>query len=661
MSLNGGSGQGTYTLQSSHYVLPIDMDDSGLLYEDPCGFDDIGTSSGGSVVRVDGTCGEENYDFDGTMAESIEVAATEDTGTTAAKPIITRITPSGLTLNSSGTLQIYGTDLADGGSPTVAVVSGTGLAFTGNATTANSDNDGEIDVPYTVDGNGSSSGPHSITVTSGAGTSDPFSITVGDPTPAITSIMPNQWQAGNDYSCSITIQGTGFGNNTPSVQLSDGSIGSPTVCSVNSEGTSITFSLNVSPTAPSENISVRVVSNGYTGSSGSGFLPVNTTNTSAPSTVTILPTAPIAFPPTIMMGGSTCIGTSVGGTTLSVLVGQQIAITGCLPAGIPLSSVTSISWTPVTPQGNAVGGYNASTNSGTVTKLSSPSCSTTQAYCSFPAFYWIDQANGLQFTFSYTLTGGGTGTSNVAFNVGGPTIATPITTQVGYAHATMALLPGQTVSQPIEGLLGMNPPFLNGGEVGIVFSTPASPAPGGETGTYLWVQVVTRDGLQIRTSGGTLTCSPKVPVVFPALDNHFPYGTKGGNLFSVSQPNQNDTATDNPYISLSPAWGETQRLFAATMYLMWDPTLPSGCVAASASGPSTSSSIPIPIASVAWQSGADGINTLQTQLPPNGTQWSVPCGPGTAGSCAVAQPGTDPSQSFPRWTNPYVNGSYNCK
>jgi len=65
--------------------------------------------------------------------------------------------------------------------------------------------------------------------------------------------------------------------------------------------------------------------------------------------------------------------------------------------------------------------------------------------------------------------------------------------------------------------------------------------------------------------------------------------------------------------------------FSATMHLMWDPALPSGCTPASTdphslvSTPSTCTSIPVPLSSVTWHWSGGAINTLANQ--PNGTTW----------------------------------------
>ena len=107
--------------------------------------------------------------------------------------------------------------------------------------------------------------------------------------------------------------------------------------------------------------------------------------------------------------------------------------------------------------------------------------------------------------------------------------------------------------------------------------------PSADKGTFLWVQLVDSDQVQVVNSQGQQLCT--APVSLPALDNFYPYptGTVSGNT------------NDSPNLTLSfnLATGEAQRLFSATMYLMWDPTLNldgSNCTAAA----DTSISMSIP-------------------------------------------------------------------
>lgn len=186
-----------------------------------------------------------------------------------------------------------------------------------------------------------------------------------------------------------------------------------------------------------------------------------------------------------------------------------------------------------------------------------------------------------------------------------------------------------------------------------------------------WVQIVNQNAVAIldATSGvGTVhSCTTPSPGL-PALDGNYPYGIPGATMFGVTRPN--DTATDGPYAALvntgSPTRYEVKRTFQATMYLMWDPTLPSGCAAAHNTGStvqspgsvaSNCSSIPVPIASTLWYHNGDAINTLA--YAGGGVNWVAPCAPGSANACVVVQPGSDPRTSFPTWSKS-TNGGVTC-
>jgi hypothetical protein len=276
-----------------------------------------------------------------------------------------------------------------------------------------------------------------------------------------------------------------------------------------------------------------------------------------------------------------------------------------------------------------VANYTASIDAGQVTLVSNAVCGLA-ANCDYPQFFWVDAGQQRQFTFKYTLTNGLWGQATATFNVYGP-LAPNIVAQVGWADAAVDKRNGLGLY-----LLGL--PF-QGLQAGIILTTNAPPALGNK-GAYSWVQIITENQVQVRTAAGPGNCVS--PVVYPALDTGYPYGTAGVSLFSILAPN--DTATDNPGSSLLAGWGESQRVFSATMYLMWNPA--------------SAGSIPVPVASIPWQFTGDAINTLaQTG---NGTTWTVPCGPGAAGRCAAVAAGTPPLQSFPLWETAYTNQKWNC-
>lgn len=131
-------------------------------------------------------------------------------------------------------------------------------------------------------------------------------------------------------------------------------------------------------------------------------------------------------------GANICnTGMNVAGMTETVYVGQQIALTGCPPAG---TAVTTRAWSA--PPGTANGGY-AGLAQGVCTAGSPPSVQQGGCVVNLPAtntdgftFYWVDSGNGRKMSYSYTTDGGPSPGATVTFNVLGP--ANPsIATQIG--------------------------------------------------------------------------------------------------------------------------------------------------------------------------------------------------------------------------------------
>jgi hypothetical protein len=96
-------------------------------------------------------------------------------------------------------------------------------------------------------------------------------------------------------------------------------------------------------------------------------------------------------------------------------------------------------------------------------------------------------------------------------------------------------------------------------------------------------------------------------------------------------PNQ---ALDYPgaglyFINTADPIAESAVKFGATMYLMWDPALPSGCAPADKAGANPASasncveSIPVPLGKIDWGFSSSAINTLGPALPgvSNQTGW----------------------------------------
>jgi hypothetical protein len=134
-----------------------------------------------------------------------------------------------------------------------------------------------------------------------AETEDSVSVSVPNPRPAITSVSPVPWQAGNSYT--VTVSGTGFGTN-PSLQISGSGVtlNSYSCSPVDVCDTTITASVTIDPSAPSENASVTVTSTGY---GGSGFLgSPGELPTSSGYLVGVVPAPQLSCTPTSLTRGA---------------------------------------------------------------------------------------------------------------------------------------------------------------------------------------------------------------------------------------------------------------------------------------------------------------------------------------------------------------------
>jgi len=670
-TMSASSAAALFALYSYHYLLPYSQDEETGEFLDPYGFAETSTYGIGASI-VTGTADPDNYPTGETLYSPIYLGETW-WQTYGVAPQINSINATcsscavPLTLGSSGTLTILGVYLtADGTDQTPTVnLSPMGQGLTLGSVTVVSD--GELEVSYSVSSSPGSTGSYGITVTTNAGTSNTSNVKVGDPTPAITSISPNQWNA--NTTVNLTIIGTGFGTNpTLSMQGIGISFTYPCATSPGQQcDTQISATVTISASAPQQNVTITVTSNGY---NGSGFLAAQGAQTGLTQGNAVVIPLPVVTPQ-IMLGpdasGTICTtGTNVAGSTQGVVVGQQVAFTGCIPSTPPGTTIASMSWSPTVPQGTAVGGYNvaADNSSASIVPLSLLSCGIT-TYCDFPKFYWVDQGVARQFTFSYTISTGQSASAMVAFNVAGPTAtgaggAFFTATPVGPA----SIKPGATQSL----VLGANyAPYLT---AGIQFSASATSTglAVGTNASFVWVQLITKAQKNEGTSGGARVCVPngfaqgQPNNTLPELDAYYPYPINPANSSSTN---------DSPGAALSSTAGALYELatyFKATMFLLWDPALPSGCMPALTDGTnnnvSTSStcaqSIPVPLASAGWSFAADAINTLITQpagLPDNATTWILGCdGQAQAGACVASVPSHDPNESFPVWYAISANG-----
>jgi hypothetical protein len=370
------------------------------------------------------------------------------------------------------------------------------------------------------------------------------------------------------------------------------------------------------------------------GYNGNGFIGGGGESNQGSNTATVQAFSPPA--PTILFNGNPVTGTQ------SVVVGQQIALTTSvnLPSGV---SITQNNWSV---PGNTVGGYVNAARNGPPDTTGGQTVAAVLVNSS-TTFYWVVPGQPLNVTYSYCVnipppncSPTATATFNATGPTGGPLTATPGTVNVWPASIAFA---GATSYPGLE--LGNS-----GTNLGMTFQATATP-PSTNTGVFQWVQVWNSSTQRY----GTLPVVTPNTTYGPGLDNWYPYKTDPG------QPN---TTNDSPGMNLAAfdshdaqiPMGEGAESFVATMYLMWDPALPSGCLTASTnpegqSTPSHCTSIPIPVGNVSWGFGGDAINSLTNQ-PSTSTTWIL------NGGCSApnpAQPQPVTSTTFPQWNNAVHN------
>jgi hypothetical protein len=604
-----------YTIESDHYVIAYYIygyDYYGNpLYWNPNYFfvgNDGGTPDPSGWNYTPGG-GPVYYDFQylylGTTGVQISSAA----------PHISGISPTGATRGTSGSITINGSNLIDlFTGATIPAITGSGVSLS-----IQSQDPNQVVLNYSVASN-AGSGARSLTLSTRFGISNAASFNVGDPTPHITSLSPSTWNAGT--SITVTITGTGFGTNMPTVSVSSGTgIGVGAISSYND--TQISVGISVSPDAPSESVTLQVQSNGY---GGSGFIATTPGQSqSGSSSATVQPIQPT--PPTITLDGQT-----VSGTTQHVFVGQRIALTGSFiaPGG---THVTSAYWSGPDPAGvtggfgNGAGG-GPDTTRGVELPMPNQTCATGSSSCNF-TFYYVVHENADPVVFSFALSNGQQASSQVTFNVDGPTGSLLPNAFVQTDDSASVVLNAQGNPATLRMTNAPGRP-----SAGIWFNELAT-LPVNNSGTFIWVQILNSVTFsQIApTNTGYI---PPTPATM-GLDGIYPYPSL--NILTSDTPSRGD---------LLAGLGEAAEAFDATMYVLWDPALPAGCTPATTdtsqqiytSTPSTCTSIPVPLASVHWTWKACAIN--ESGPPPTGPSWFRQCGPGHA----------DPPKAngYPQWS-----------
>jgi hypothetical protein len=568
----------------------------------------------------------------------------------AGAPYISSISQTSVAVGTNGQIVVNGDYLVDWFTGTTTPsITGSGIQLTFSSYNSST---GQVTLNY-VAAQGAAVGDQSLTVATRFGTSNAVTLNVGDPTPVVATISNTTWNAG--ASNSFTISGSGFGN-CPKITVSGPGVTSYSITGTTSD-TNISASVTIAANSPWGTATVQVTSRGYA-CNGSSFVP-DIPGAPAYSNSPTANIVPIPAPrPMVVFGAgpSACSsGADISQAPQNVFVGQVIALVGCLPNGSPAGlSISTSSWG--TPTGTVVGGFD-------------PSQTNNQQVMGLPAqnvqnfsFAWV--GTGLQqatVTYSYILNNLEGNQATLNFNVYGPTTdrsdgayftATPGTVNVWPAGTASA---GNSTNPWLE--------FGNGkNNFGMIFNVAAAP-PDMSNGAFQWVQLLGQRTSQYRTTPPTSNSTNT-----GGLDNWYPYPTP---------PNNPTLTADSPGIELIvygvSSFSEAADSFAAKMYLMWDPQIPSSaqvaagqttCSAASsiqdATGNTNSTksncygSIPVPLGYISWGYCGDAVNTL-TYQPSTQTNWMLNCG------YSLPKPPSLPSfilsYEYPTWSNIITNSN----
>lgn len=392
----------------------------------------------------------------------------------------------------------------------------------------------------------------------------------------ITGMVPSPITLGT--SGTITISGTGLAQLIGPVTVAMSGGIPVTNAAVNTQNGTITATYdatNCSIPLGAENVTIS-----GTLSSGSSWR----SNQLALSVV--LPPAP---DPQIMFSG-----TNIVGNPQTVVVGQQIALTGAqsLPVCMTLASMQ---WT--TPTGTTVGGFSGSAASGAVTVT--PANPTTPDY----TFYWVSstsQSSTYQTTYQYTMQAAGqTVTSR---KVAGVFIVT------GPPSVTASTSGNSAGISPDQSEMAW----------GIKFEASDQTVSG-----LTWLQFVSSDSLTYKfADGGQAVCSGPAGFDAGANGDQYPYAS-------------GSTTEDSPADPLNSNLDEIEAIGSIQfqMYLLWNPGV-------------GNSSIPVPLGSISWSAAGDATFNSSTQ------QWTLK--PGAVPTAGQFQP----SSQLSSYMDAGCNGHY---
>ncbi len=369
-------------------------------------------------------------------------------------------------------------------------------------------------------------------------------------TPAITSILPKTWFAGESYP--VTITGTGF---TTTANASASCPVTPVTARAGS-GSSVALS-NVTVVSPTE--ITATVEPAASDPNGVAEITVgSSSNGGAVSARTQILGNQIKW---TQNGATSTISTTDGSTPTpqSAVVGQQIALTTTTPATTAYDGPTlTPTWTA---GGTNIGGYTASISGASVTPTTLNQSSMTT--------YFVYSGSAIPVTYQYCVDIQGASPvlqcslpANAAFNVtgGGTMFNTP------YSYLTIdQLIPCVSGLPPANG--GDAAPFMTYGNLigpacqpiypPSIFGITFTPSDAPSSGTYTYVQLINSDTRTLNA----INCRFRIGV-----DKTYPYA----GILPNTNPPQAIDAPGNPL----PDNYTITRSFNATMFLLWTSNLP---------------------------------------------------------------------------------------
>jgi hypothetical protein len=618
--------------------------DPGVFW-DPLDFEDADVYTWDGQKTLSGAGG-----FNCTDNQDLLLGDSEEILTYTA-PISVTVSPTSATLPQGDNEEFSATVTGGNDSGISWLLSGPG-SFSPSGTLSSTS--GQTVTYYAPDSYSAGSATIRATSTQDTTKSATADITLQVSNPEITSVPTASLPVGQ--SSIITFSGRYLGTSQPNITDNEAgvmisSIGTPTPAESNGQVQSVSFVVTVPNCIPANSVTFQIsVTDGAPNPNASITMGIQN-QTPAPQ-IMISPTN-LA----LCQGGSQ---TYNGANETDVFAGQQVQL--CVAAAPAGCSITSQSW----EFENIVdisGGFQDTLDDGGPPsaaaggeEASDPLLSQTGTNLApLPlTFYFVNPRTTETATYNWVLSNGNAnGASSTAdFFIDGPTgvsVTAPESLMNIQQVQTTVANGSQTETTYVMGLPSINVP-------GILFTATGggtTNTPGASAG-FMWVQVLTDKNQSVGSTGRVQCLSAGYPD--SALDNFYPYPP-------YMYPYRTE---DSPQSHGIDGEGEDARVFKATMYLMWNAALPSGCTLPSTTALGNNAyqtspgqgctSIPVPLGSAVWSACADAIDTLNPAV--SASQWTLACAnPQTSNS----GPAFTTDSGFPAWqttslTNITVNG-----